>query len=70
MEKRTALSVIFVIRLAFFFVSHACVFRLQEASGKAAGTFFFSFPFFLQSVSKFLKVEFPADYAEVKHGGS
>lgn len=39
-----------------------CVFCLQEASGKAAGTFFFE--------SMFPKVEFPADYTEVKHGGS
>lgn len=68
MEKGTALSVIFVIRLAFFFVSHVCV--PSPGGERESGRNLFLFLFFLQSVSKFLKVEFPADYAEVKHGGS
>lgn len=61
--KRRALAVIFVIHSALFFFS-----RVPSPGGeRESGRNFF---FFLQSVSKFLKVEFPADYAEVKHGGS
>lgn len=53
----------------FFLVSPVCV-PSPGGERESGRNLFFSFPFFLQSVSKFLKVEFPADYAEVKHGGS
>lgn len=52
----------------FFLFPHVCV--PSPGGERESGRNLFSFFLLLQSVSKFLKVEFPADYAEVKHGGS